>query len=129
MRQFSSSREAWQCRLAACGLILVVSVATVFFILHAFLPVMMMSDAVTWWMIVAAFLLLAFLTVVCLVLTNRFCCPMCLAKPLAIRTSDYRRLGGFLVQRKLMTSWFILRSSCFFCPYCGDSLSVRGYND
>lgn len=125
MRHFSSSREVRHCRVAACSLILVVSAAAVFFILIAFLPVMVISEVIRWWMIVVVFVLVASMAAVCVRLANRFRCPVCLARPLAFHLADYRNPRGFLVQRKLMTSWRILEDCCFHCPYCGVEVETR----
>lgn len=124
MRHLSSSREVRLCRVAACSLILVVSVNGMAFILTAFLPVMIMSEDIRWWMIAGSFLLMA-LTAACSVrLANRFRCPVCCAGPLAFHLADYRHPRGFMVQRKLGMSMQILQTSRFLCPYCGEWIAV-----
>ncbi|RYD46292.1 MAG: hypothetical protein EOP85_07745 [Verrucomicrobiaceae bacterium] len=98
---------------------------TAFFLLSAFLPVMLMGGAIGWWLILAGLLFLLLSGTTSVVLTERFSCPACLAKPLAFDPTSYPKLRSFLVRRKLMTSWEVITSNLFTCQACGEMVAVR----
>jgi hypothetical protein len=125
MRHFRSSREVWSCRLAACSFILFASAASAVFVLYAFLPVVIISGKSGRNLMLAGICGLLLAWVFCVVLTHRFQCLECKTRPLAFADSRESIRCGFPESRKFRTAWLVIRSSCFQCPNCGESLAVR----